>query len=400
LIELSRSRRRAKEAPTPEGSRQRDEPQRANSTLSPNRKTAAIVQTQAENAGAQEVARQLANGFEKRGWRVRQIFFFRRTESFDNDPNVFFCAKERPSNLVGVVNMMGELYKEFRREKPDAVVTLQHYGNLIGAPIARLAGKSTIIANQLTSAQLVPAPVAFADKVMGSIGFYDHIVVNSAQTEAEYRAYPASYAKLLTRIDHGFFDKSVDLCKSEARARLGLPQGVPLLGCAARLHHLKQLDLVIRVLAENRDQHLALAGQGQERANLEALATSLGVGERVHFLGELGAAQMGAFLASLDCFVFPSAAETFGLAPVEAAQAGVPVVVNDIEVLREVLAVEGESCAVFVDARDTAAFAQAIRRLLSDPELGAKLTSLGRRLTERYPLDAMIDDYVRLAVPA
>ncbi len=365
-----------------------------------NRKTAAIVQTQAENAGAQEIARQLANGFEKRGWRVRQIFFFRRTDSFDNDPNVLFCAKERPSNLIGVLKMMSELYKEFRREKPDVIVTLQHYGNLIGAPIARLAGKSIIIANQLTPAPLVPAPVAFADKIIGSIGFYDHIVVNSAQTESEYRAYPASYAKLLTRIDHGFLDKSADLSKSEARAQLGLPQGVPLLGCAARLHPLKQVDLAIRVLTESRDQHLALAGQGQERPKLEALAISLGVRDRAHFLGELGTAQMGAFLASLDCFIFPSAAETFGLAPVEAAQAGVPIVVNDIEILREVLAVEGEPCALFVDARNTAAFAQAICRLLSDAELRTKLTNLGRRLSERYPLDAMIDDYVRLAVPA
>ncbi|WP_330082674.1 glycosyltransferase family 4 protein [Methylocystis iwaonis] len=369
--------------------------------MSPTReKTVAIVQTQAENAGAQEIARQLANGFAARGWRVRQIFFFRRTESFDADPNVFFCAKERPSTAFGVLKLIGALYSEFRREKPDAVVTLQHYGNLIGAPIARLAGKSVVIANQLTSAQLVPGPVALADKLMGAVGFYDHIVVNSAQTEAEYRDYPSSYAKLLTRVDHGFFDKSSPLAKSQARARLGLPQEVPLLGCAARLHHLKQLDLAIRTLVENPDQHLALAGQGQERDNLEALAAALGVADRVHFLGELGTAQMGAFLASLDCFVFPSAAETFGLAPVEAAQAGVPVVVNDIEVLREVLAVDGEPCAIFVDARDTKAFAAATRRLLSDAELSTKLTAVGRRLTERYPLDAMIEDYVRLAASA
>ncbi|KAF2992257.1 glycosyltransferase family 4 protein [Methylocystis sp. MJC1] len=368
--------------------------------MGPTQKTVAIVQTQAENAGAQEIARQLANGFETQGWRVRQIFFFRRTESFDEDPNVFFCAKERPSTPLGVLKMIGALYSEFRREKPDAVVTLQHYGNLIGAPIARLAGNSVVIANQLTPAPLVPRPVALADKFMGAVGFYDHIVVNSAQTEAEYRGYPASYAKRLTRVDHGFFDKSAKLAKSEARARLGLPQDVPLLGCAARLHHLKQVDLAIRTLVENPDQHLALAGQGQERENLEALAASLGVADRTHFLGELGTEQMGAFLASLDCFVFPSGAETFGLAPVEAAQAGVPVVVNDIEILREVLAVDGEPCAIFINAKDTKAFAEATRRLLADAELSARLTAIGRRLTERYPLHAMIEDYVRLAASA
>jgi glycosyltransferase involved in cell wall biosynthesis len=368
--------------------------------LSPTRKTVAIVQTQAENAGAQEIARQLANGFEKRGWRVRQIFFFRRTDSFDNDPNVFFCAKERPSNPVGVLKMMAALYREFRREEPDAVVMLQHYGNLIAAPIARLAGKSIVIANQLTPTQLVPAPVALADKIMGSTGFYDRIVVNSAQTESDYRGYPQPYAKRITRIDHGFFDKSAKLGKADARARLGLPQDVALLGCAARLHPMKQVDLAIRVLAENGEHHLALAGQGQERENLEALAASLGVRDRTHFLGELDTEGMGAFLASLDCFIFPSATETFGLAPVEAAQAGVPVVVNDIDVLREVLAVDGEPCALFVDARDTASFAAAARRLLADASLCARLTSVGPRLSERYPLDAMVEEYLRLMVAA
>ncbi len=117
---------------------------------------------------------------------------------------------------------------------------------------------------------------------------------------------------------------------------------------------LKQLDLAIRLLPLNERQHLVLAGQGAERANLEALARELKVFDRVHFVGELDERRMGLFLAALDCFVFPSAIETFGLAPVEAAQAGVPVVANNIEVLNEVLSVDGEPCALFVDARDTA----------------------------------------------
>lgn len=365
--------------------------------MSPTRqKTVAIVQTQAENAGAQEVARQLAQGFEKRGWRVRQIFFFRRTDSFDNDPNVFFCAKERPAVPFGVLKMLKTLYDELRREKPDAVVMLQHYGNLIAAPVARLAGNAVLVANQLTPSQLVPKPVALVDKIMGTVGFYDHIVVNSAQTEADYGGYPAPYARRITRIDHGFFDKSAPLGKAEARTRLGLPENVALLGCAARLHPMKRVHLSIQILSENRDQHLALAGQGKEREALETLATTLGVRDRVHFLGELDTAGMGVFLAALDCFVFPSATETFGLAPVEAAQAGVPVVANDIEVLRDVLAVDGEPCAIFVDAQDTPAFARAVRQVLGDPALQARITGAGRKLAERFPLDAMIEDYLRL----
>lgn len=355
----------------------------------------AIVQTQAENAGAQEIARQLATGFEKRGWRTRQVFFYRRTESFDGEGNVFFCAPARPSTPMGVMKVIAALYGEFRRSAPDVVVTLQHYGNIIAAPVAKVAGAPLVIANQLSAPEVVPRGVNAVDKALGALGFYDHIVVNSAQTEAAYRAYPAPYARRLTRIDHGFIDKSVDLPASQARALLGLPQEATLLGCAARLCPLKQLDLAIALLARDSSQHLALAGQGPDRARLEARAAALGVTERVHFLGELDKAKLGAFLAALDCFVFPSAAETFGLAPVEAAQAGVPVVANDLDVLREVLAVDGAPCALFVDAGDTGAFAGAVQRAL-DPDARKALTDAGRRLTQRYPLDAMIDQFARL----
>ncbi len=359
-------------------------------------RTVALIQTQAENAGAQEIARQLASGFEKRGWRTRQIFFYRRTESFDSESSVFFCASKRPSSPLGVLKILGVLYRELRRTRPDVVVTLQHYGNVIGAPLAKLSGAPVVIANQLSAPQVIPRGVAAIDRALGALGVYDYIVVNSGQTEAAYRAYPAPYARRLIQIDHGFLDKSIALPKQEARARLDLPQGVTMLGCAARLHPLKQLDVAIRILSENKDQHLALAGQGEDRERLAALARSLAVSDRVHFLGELGIAQMGAFLAALDCFVFPSAAESFGLAPVEAAQAGVPVVASDIEVLREVLSVDGASCALFVEATDTRAFAHAVRRVLGDAALRASLTETGRCLCERYPLDEMIAQYVKL----
>jgi glycosyltransferase involved in cell wall biosynthesis len=89
--------------------------------------------------------------------------------------------------------------------------------------------------------------------------------------------------------------------------------------------------------------------------------------------------------------VFPSRAETFGLAAVEAAQAGVPVVANDHAVLREVLAIDGNPCALFVDPDDAGAFAAAVRSLLTDRDLSARLTSRGKRLSQRYSIEAMVD---------
>ena len=359
-------------------------------------KNIVLIQTQAENAGAQEVSRQLAQGLKAKGWRARQIFLYRKTDAFDLDDDVFFCAAQRPGSIAGVVRLLRRLYAELRRDKPDALIAFQHFGNLIAAPVARLAGIKMIIANQVTAPHTVALSVRLADKIIGRLGVYTHIVVNSSVTEAEYAKYPPSYSGRLTRIDHGFHDKSSPLAKSAARLALGLPEGVELLGCAARLHPLKQLDLAIRILTLNTGQHLVLAGHGHDRARLEAIARDTGVADRVHFAGELDTGKIGVFLAALDCFVFPSAAETFGLAPVEAAQAGIPVVANDLDVLRDVLSVEGEPCALFVDARDTPAFAAAVRRVFEDLALQARLTDLGKRLNERFPLGKMVDEYLKL----
>src|SRR5262249_40581523 len=154
--------------------------------------------------------------------------------------------------------------------------------------------------------------------------------------------------------------KKTELDRDAARRQLGLPLGVPLLGNAARLHSVKNLDAAIRLLPGEPSWHLALAGQGADRARLVDIARSLGVAERVHFVGGLPPDRVGVFLRALDVFVFPSLIETFGVAVVEAAAAGVPVVANDVEVLREVLAADGEPCALFVDVNDPLAFGAAV----------------------------------------
>jgi glycosyltransferase involved in cell wall biosynthesis len=163
-----------------------------------------------------------------------------------------------------------------------------------------------------------------------------------------------------------------------------------------RLHHTKNLDAAIRLLGAKDDWHLAIAGQGPERKDLEESARKLGVLDRLHFVGELSPEQLATFLRTLDVFVFPSTAETFGLAAVEAAQAGVPVVANNLSVLQEVLAVDGFPCALFADSDDTEAFSAAVQRLLDDKILQADLVSRAAGLAERYSLDTMVAHYAAL----
>ncbi|UPK29739.1 glycosyltransferase family 4 protein [Bradyrhizobium sp. 195] len=355
-----------------------------------------LAQTQAENAGAQEISRLLGAGLTARGYRVTNLFFFRKSESFDEPPDTLYCASSRPGNPVALLRMLWTLGRHIRTIKPDAVLTFQHFGNVIGAGVTRLVSRAPVIANQVSSALAMSRPVRTADIVMGSVGFFDRITLNSRDMEREYSRYPAAYRSRMVHVPHGFDDKALILSKEAARQKFNLPPDRVLLGCAARLHPHKRLDMAIRLLPDQPSWHLALAGQGADKARLRQLASDLKVSDRLHLLGEIPPSRMADFLACLDVFVFPTQAETFGLAAVEAANAGVPSVVTDLPVLREVLSYEGKPTALFVDASDHTKLATAVSRLLMDQNLSDELRQNAKGLRLRYSVDAMVEEYVRI----
>ena len=355
-----------------------------------------LVQTQAENAGAQEISRLLGAGLSARGHRVSNLFFFRKSDSFDEPPDTFYCATSRPGNPLALLRMLWRLGGHIRTIGPDAVLTFQHFGNVIGAGMTRLVSRAPVVANQVSSALAMSWPVRTADIAMGSAGFFDRITLNSKDMEREYSRYPAAYRSRMVHVPHGFEDKALVLSKDDARQNFNLPPDRVLLGCAARLHPHKRLDAAIRLLPDEPSWHLALAGQGADETRLRQLADSLKVSDRLHLLGEIAPRQIAGFLACLDVFVFPTQAETFGLAAVEAANAGVPSIVTDLPVLREVLSFEGKPTALFVDTSDQKKLSAAVSRLLSDQALRDELQHNAKGLRLRYSVDAMVEEYVRI----
>nr|WP_321462247.1 glycosyltransferase family 4 protein [uncultured Cohaesibacter sp.] len=355
-----------------------------------------FIQTQAENAGAQEISRLLGEGMAPRGYDIHHLFFYRKTDAFDDAPDTSFTVRKRPRNPFSLLLFFIRLIFQIRALKPDVVLTFQHYGNLFGAPAARLAGVRHVIANQVSAQATMNDTIRRIDKIWGKLGLYDIVTVNSVDTAGEYAGFPPAYTRRITHVPHGFKDKSSKLTKADARARFGLPDDVILLGSVARLNKLKRLDVAITALTFNECWHLVLGGQGPDEMRLRSVARALGVEERTHFTGEMESGQVGDLLAAMDIFLFPTEAETFGLAAVEAAQTGLPVVCNDIPVLREVMKTELGPCALFADSDDPESYAEPIRRLLRDKALSEQLTESGRALKKTYSMSAMIDRYHQL----
>lgn len=355
-----------------------------------------FVQTQIENAGAQEISRLVGAGLRARGHDVHHLFFYARTGGATDVGDVEVCAEARPRDPLALLRLFAEARRRIARLDPDVVLTFQHWGDALGAPLVWAANRAPVIANQVSPPELVPFLARRLDRWWGTIGLYRLITTNSKETESYYVDYPSAYRDRLVPVPYGCEIKTSRLDRAAARRAVGLPTEGAILGCAARLHPSKRLDAAVRILPRLPGVRLALAGQGAARDDLLRLATELGVADRLFLLGELQPTAIGDFLAALDVFVFPSAVETFGLAALEAATAGVPVVATDLPILRDVLSIDGRDGALFVDVTDEARFAAAVTTVLADPELARRLSRDGRELARRHSLAAMIEAYAGL----
>lgn len=158
------------------------------------------------------------------------------------------------------------------------------------------------------------------------------------------------------------------------RPSLGVPEGAPLLLAMGRLHRNKGFDTLIEALASLPDAHLAIAGEGPERAALEALAARHGVAARVHLLGWRD--DQAALLAACDLFVCSSRHEPLGNIVLEAWSAARPVVAAASQGPSELI--DNGTNGVLVPAENAGTLAAAIAALLDAPARAASLAASGR----------------------
>ena len=143
----------------------------------------------------------------------------------------------------------------------------------------------------------------------------------------------------------------------------------PVFGSAGRLDSQKGFDIFIKaaakLLAEGIDARFVLAGTGAGEAELRNLVHELGIDSRFKLLGFVK--DMDGFYESIDVFVLPSRVERSPMTILEARAHGLPVIATDVGGVREMLS--GDAGGILVPPDDTEALADAMRQVLSDPEL-------------------------------
>lgn len=151
----------------------------------------------------------------------------------------------------------------------------------------------------------------------------------------------------------------------------------------------KGLDILLHaftLIADYTDKALIIAGSGPDEARIRALAYSLGVGDRIQFVGQVSPTDRFDLLASAELVAMPSRYETFGMVAAEAVAVGTPIVAFDIPCLRSILS---PASGVLVPAFDTNAFAAALVRVLKDDQLKWTLSNDGKAAVDHLRWDGL-----------
>jgi phosphatidylinositol alpha-1,6-mannosyltransferase len=184
---------------------------------------------------------------------------------------------------------------------------------------------------------------------------------------------------------------SPDRDSGRLRSKWGVGDA-PVMLTVARLVPHKGQDVGIRVLAsltvEFPELRYVLVGEGHDEARLRALASELGVSDKVVFAGAISEEDLPEAYATATIYVGPSRVdneinvEGFGISFLEASSSGLPVVAGDSGGVRSAVC-EGETGFV-LPASDVAAWVKVIARLLRDDALRRRMGGAGRAAVENH----------------
>ena len=286
--------------------------------------------------------------------------------------------------------ILATLSRRFRELRPDLVEAHLSWSRLLGLPAAAIARVPRRIGFEQGDIYMASRPMRVANFV-GQVAAQEVIVCSDALKQWVRETHRTSERRL--EVFHNCVDvkRFVPRDSASPRAAFSLPDGavrfvtVGTLGRGVN----KRVDVSIRAtaIAAAAGAHVGLVvvGDGEQRAELEQLAATLGISDRVHFLGMRS--DVPAVIASCDVFVHAAPFEPFGIVCIEAMACGLPVIVPDKGGISEAVR-EGETGFIYATL-DADALARAMIKLANEP---AVLTAVGAA--------ALADVRARFAVEA
>jgi len=184
--------------------------------------------------------------------------------------------------------------------------------------------------------------------------------------------------------------------KESMRERFHIAADTHVLISVGRLEGEKGFDRLLHAVAalKRTDVALVILGEGRLRSQLEALARTLGISERVHFAGHITRRDIWDYYADADAFVLLSRSEGLGLVVWEAMYMRVPVIVSGAGGLAESVGANGERGFLWKEGENISVFSTELDRCFDRDAIGPMLERAHAYVEQRIahsasPLDSI-----------
>jgi glycosyltransferase involved in cell wall biosynthesis len=303
---------------------------------------------------------------------------------------LFFLGQRRRPD----VRLIPRFARAMREFAPHVVHThLQVLKYVLPAALARRCGVVHTVHN------LAEREVTRPDRLVQRLAFRAGVVpvaIGEAVAESVRRVYAVTPRRT---ISNGITVRDYappPAAREELRAALGVPPDAPVVLGTARFEPQKNVGALVDAVGAPRLReagvHLLLAGEGVLRGELGRQVAALGLGARVHFLGQRD--DVARLLAAADVFALTSSWEGQPLSVMEAMAAGKPVVATAVGCVPELVP---EGTGRLVAPGDGAALERALLELVTDLETARAMGARAERTArERYDAAAMVAAYETL----
>lgn len=293
-----------------------------------------------------------------------------------------------PSDLD--LSFVPRLYRVIKRTAPDIVHLHSRRGaDVMGGIAARLAGAPAVVLSRridnpvrrglLSSFKYGP----FCDRIIAvSGGVRDALVKGGVDPAKITLVHSVADAKRYQKKGH----------EADLRAEFGLDETTNVVAIIAQLierkGHRFLFDAAPQILKRFPDTVFLVLGEGQTEKALREQASSLGISDKVIFAGFRS--DIGEMLSITTVLVHPATMEGFANCVLQAMAAEVPVVVSAVGGMPE--SVHDGVNGYLIPPQDADAIAEAVVKLLADPELRARMGRDGRRIVEdRFCPERMVE---------